>query len=120
MQVTAKTITNSILQLELNFLSYLKGPVTSNLCRMQKNVDPKEVLEEYLPYDYETITEEKLKEVLEEACLYAGGFDIVDEVPSFIRPVAIKIEEKDLAQFKQLFFKNHGMHLVKTDQPIPA
>ena len=121
MRITANTMTNQLLQMELPFQCFIQGTLASHL--VNEKLDPVELLYSELPATQalQAMEEDDLCYELEQACLRASRYHCEDEHLDYLTPIKIKLNKQDLAQCKQLLFPLHGMRLVHTpDKPRSA
>jgi hypothetical protein len=114
MKVTAQTIKNEQMEFDFTLSSYLNGCVSSNLARQHSDMFPDEVLENCLPYNYQELQGEELRQALSGALRHAGTYEVEEEAntPQYIVPVEVEVSDEDIADFKISFFENRGLQLL--------
>ena len=103
MRIIARTINNKVLQLSLSLAAYLNGPVSSVV---DEDVNPFYILESYLPINYTVYQDSELLLELERACLLAVRSQ--ENELAYVHPLRIKVEHKDLDDFKLLYYRVHA------------
>ena len=100
MRLISHTLNGHRLQLKMSYPAFLSGPVTKHLKLRRFRIDPQEEILSHLAH-CDLMRGAKLKSALAHACQEACGGD----------PVAIEIEELDIAAFLRRSFR-----LVPTPQ----
>lgn len=117
MRIEAQTLSHEVIQLELNLDNYIQGPVASLLCQSGDDRDPYEVFEDALPLGYTSLGDSALLKLLEQTCLYSVA-SVEPEIPPYIMPNHVALDERDLCLFKQRFFPNRGMSIIPVSEPF--
>jgi hypothetical protein len=95
------------LSMLLTVPAFLTGPVMSRLSAVNNNCDPKVLVEDQLPADFNADDDDELAQVFEEALYQAAVYDPAGADPLGIPQVLdVELHEDDLPDLRRLFLKH--------------
>lgn len=125
MHISFQTLHGRTLTLNLDVEQFLQGPVMSHLAALQNDVDPAEIIRDYLPPDVDDTDDEELVQAVQEACMLAVGVDY-PEGPATVHHATITdvtVEDTDLPFIRQHLLADHAPILqfpAHIYDPLPA